>query len=59
MNVQRAKQILESPKEIEVHYQGVPVWIQNVDETGHTARVYTANEPDDEKVIPVDQLNEL
>jgi small acid-soluble spore protein H (minor) len=59
MNVQRAKQILESTKEIEVHYNGVSVWIQNVDEAGSTARVYRANKPDDELVIPVEQLQEV
>jgi small acid-soluble spore protein H (minor) len=59
MNTQRAKAIIESPNEIEVHYKGVPVWIQNVDETGSTARVYKANNPDDELVIPVDQLEEV
>jgi small acid-soluble spore protein H (minor) len=59
MNVQRAMQIIESTKEIEVHYNGVPVWIQNVDETGQTARVYTADKPDDEMLVPVTQLDEL
>lgn len=59
MNIQRAKQIIESANEIEVHYKGVPVWIQNVDEAGSTARVYKRSTPDNEIVIPIDQLEEV
>lgn len=32
MDMGRVKQIVDSPKEIEVHYQGEPVWIQVVHE---------------------------
>ncbi|WLD92508.1 H-type small acid-soluble spore protein [Alkalihalobacillus sp. AL-G] len=59
MDAGRAKQILESPKEIMVHYQGNPIWIQQVDEAGHTARVYLKNEPENEMTVNVTQLNEL
>jgi small acid-soluble spore protein H (minor) len=59
VNTGRAKQIVDSPTEIQVHYQGVPVWIQNVNEGDETARVYTRDNPDDEKVVAVAELNEV
>ncbi|OYD09810.1 H-type small acid-soluble spore protein [Paludifilum halophilum] len=59
MDILRAKQILESPNKVDVRYEGVPIWIQNVDEEGETARVYTSANPDDEKVVPVRQLEEF
>lgn len=58
MDVFRAKQIIESPEEIEVLYEGVPVWIQSVDREAETARVYTADEPDREREVPVRLLEE-
>lgn len=58
MNVGRVKQIVESPKEFTVLYQGVPVWIQNVDENSETARVYMREEPEDEMEVPVTELVE-
>ncbi|SFS92751.1 small acid-soluble spore protein H (minor) [Marininema halotolerans] len=58
MNIQRAKQILESTKEIEVRYQNVPVWIQNVNESAQTARVYTGDQPDHEMEVPIQELTE-
>lgn len=59
MDVGRAKQIVESPHEIEVHHQGVPVWIQHLDEGHQTARVYTRENPDHEKVVSVQELVEV
>jgi small acid-soluble spore protein H (minor) len=58
MNIGRAKQIVESPDEIEVHHQGTPVWIQNLNEAEATARVYTREQPDNEKVVSVGELEE-
>jgi small acid-soluble spore protein H (minor) len=58
VNINRAQQIVESAKEIEVLYHGDPVWIQNIDEQEQTARVYTADEPDREMDVPVKELRE-
>ncbi|MGC4377021.1 H-type small acid-soluble spore protein [Fictibacillus sp. Mic-4] len=58
MNTARAQQIIESPKEIEVLYNGTPVWLQSVDEAKETARVYTADQPDNEMDVPVRELVE-
>ncbi|WP_257351240.1 H-type small acid-soluble spore protein [Pseudalkalibacillus decolorationis] len=59
MDTGRAKQILESPREIGVQYNGSPIWIQQVDETANTARVYLKNDPDNEMTVNVTQLDEL
>lgn len=59
MDIGRAKQIVESPKEIEVHHQGVPVWIQHLNEAEETARVYTRENPDQELEVSVRELNEI
>ncbi|MFC0190339.1 H-type small acid-soluble spore protein [Fictibacillus aquaticus] len=58
MNASRAQQIIESTKEIEVLYNGTPVWLQSVDETKQTVRAYTADQPDQEMDIPVGELRE-
>lgn len=58
MNIDRAQQIVDSAKDIEVLYNGKPIWIQNVDERAETARVYTEDEPDDEMSVPVRELQE-
>ncbi|SDW54491.1 small acid-soluble spore protein H (minor) [Marininema mesophilum] len=58
MDIQRAKQIIESPKEIEVRYQNTPVWIQNINESAQTARVYTGDQPDREMEVSVRELTE-
>ncbi|MCF6138399.1 H-type small acid-soluble spore protein [Pseudalkalibacillus berkeleyi] len=59
MNVGRAKQILDSPEEIAVHYKGDPVWIQRVDEAGNTARIYPQREPENEMTVNVTMLEEV
>ncbi|MBA4494820.1 H-type small acid-soluble spore protein [Paenactinomyces guangxiensis] len=58
MDIQRANQIVESPEKIKVTYQGVPVWIQTIDDGNQTARVYPEANPEDEKTVPVRDLQE-
>ncbi|WML46278.1 H-type small acid-soluble spore protein [Neobacillus sp. PS3-40] len=58
MNVGRAKEILESPEIINVTYEGVPVIIQNVEETSKMARIYSRKDPDNERDVPVLNLIE-
>ncbi|MDR6226867.1 H-type small acid-soluble spore protein [Desmospora profundinema] len=58
MDMIRAKQILETPKEVEVHHEGAPIWIQNVDEHAQTARIYPTADPENEKTVPVHELEE-
>lgn len=58
MNVNRAQQILESTKEIEVNYNGSPIWIQNVNPEEGTARVYPRENPEREMTVSIQELQE-
>ncbi|MBS4195649.1 H-type small acid-soluble spore protein [Bacillus sp. FJAT-49870] len=39
MDANRIKQILSSSAEVDVNYQGVPIWIDSLNEDGKTAIV--------------------
>lgn len=58
MNKQRAQQIAASPVMANVTYNGVQIYIQNVDEANETARIYPLNEPNNEQEVPVSSLME-
>ncbi|HEY9577882.1 MAG TPA: small acid-soluble spore protein H [Pseudobacillus sp.] len=58
MNKQRAKEIADSPVMMNVTYQGVPVYIQHVDEQNETARIYPLDEPEQEQNVSLNNLEE-
>jgi len=58
MNADRAQAIIESTQKINVHLDGIPVWIDNVDRQNHTATVHAENRPNDTRVVPVERLIE-
>lgn len=58
MNNQRAREIMESPETINVTYNGEMIYIQNVDDTNDTARVYPLNNPEAEQDVPLRMLKE-
>ncbi|OIJ20358.1 small, acid-soluble spore protein, H family [Anaerobacillus alkalidiazotrophicus] len=58
MNANRAQQILESSKDIEVKHNGASIWIQNVNSQEGTARVYPRENPDQEMTVHVQELQE-
>lgn len=58
MDINRAKEISVSPVMEDVEYNGVPVYIQHVDETLETARIYPLDDPDQEIVVPVRSITE-
>lgn len=58
MNVNRAKQILESSQDIEVQHNGMSIWIQNVNPEEGTARVYNRQNPENEMTVNVQELQE-
>ncbi|WJE51094.1 small acid-soluble spore protein H [Bacillus cereus] len=58
MNKQRAQEIAASPIMANVTYNGVPIYIQNVDENNETARIYPLNKPQNEQEIPLSNLIE-
>lgn len=58
MNNKRAREIMESPETINVTYNGEMIYIQNVDDTNDTARVYPLNNPEAEQDVPLRMLKE-
>ncbi|NGQ96148.1 small acid-soluble spore protein H [Brevibacillus sp. SYP-B805] len=58
MNTQRAKEIAASPVMANVTYEGVPIYIQHVDEKNETARIYPLDQPANEQTVPVSSLQE-
>ncbi|WP_100331234.1 H-type small acid-soluble spore protein [Bacillus xiapuensis] len=58
MNIQRAKEISALPEMVHVTHNGVPVYIQRVDEDTKTARVYPLYQPDREQTVPLNSLTE-
>lgn len=58
MNVQRAQEIAVSPVLANVMYNGVPIYIQHVDASNGTARVYPLDEPENEQEVALGNLIE-
>ncbi|MBB3112646.1 small acid-soluble spore protein H (minor) [Paenibacillus phyllosphaerae] len=58
MITQRAKEIAASPTMANVTLNGIPVFIQHVDEQSETARVYPLDQPEAEETVPLRQLIE-
>lgn len=58
MNKQRAMEIADSPVMANVTCDGVPVYIQHVDESNETARIYPLDQPDSEQDVPLNSLTE-
>ncbi|MEI4828171.1 small acid-soluble spore protein H [Bacillus sp. FJAT-53711] len=58
MNKQRAQEIATSPVMANVTYNGVQIYIQNVDENNETARIYPLDQPNNEQEVPVSSLTE-
>ncbi|MGG1675784.1 H-type small acid-soluble spore protein [Neobacillus sp. NRS-1170] len=58
MNVGRAKEIADSADMINVTYEGTQVIIQHVDETTKMARIYSRQDPENEREVPVLNLIE-
>ncbi|MFS0644850.1 H-type small acid-soluble spore protein [Siminovitchia sp. 179-K 8D1 HS] len=58
MNIIRAKEIASLPDMAKVTLNGVPVYIQHVDEKNETARVFPIDEPQNERTVSIRQLQE-
>lgn len=56
MEMERAREILNSIKTVEVFYEGTAIWIENLNPANQTADVRTLAGP---KTVPVSQLIEL
>ncbi|GIP30141.1 small, acid-soluble spore protein H [Paenibacillus sp. J23TS9] len=58
MNVQRAQEITSSPVMANVLCDGIPIYIQHVNEQSETARIYALNKPEEEREVPLYSLTE-
>ncbi|MFD1039304.1 H-type small acid-soluble spore protein [Virgibacillus byunsanensis] len=58
MDSQRAQQIIESPTMINVNYNGIPVYIQEVHSSDKTATIFPLDEMDHEQKVELDGLVE-
>ena len=58
MNKQRAQEIASSPVMANVTYNGVPIYIQHVDDANETARIYPLGQPDNEEEVSLNSLLE-
>lgn len=58
MNKQRAAEIASSPVMANVSLNGVPIYIQHVDEKNETARIYPLGQPKNEQEVPLNSLIE-
>lgn len=58
MNILRAKEIASMPDMAKVTLNGVPVYIQHVDEENETARVFPLHEPQKEQSVSIRELKE-
>ena len=58
MNTQRAKEIAASPVMANVTYNGVSIYIEQVDEENGTATIYPLDEPENKQKVSVSSLKE-
>ncbi|WP_174732410.1 H-type small acid-soluble spore protein [Mesobacillus harenae] len=58
MELNRVKEILTSNKEIPVHFHGVPIWIEDVDETSSMATVHSRGSHEEKQLVSIDALTE-
>jgi small acid-soluble spore protein, H-type len=58
LDINRAKEIAASPIMADVRFNGVPVYIQHVDDANETARIYPLDQPDQETSVAVRSLSE-
>lgn len=58
MNINRAKEIADSPVMANVTYNGAQIYIQNVNEEANTARIYPLDNPQNEQNVSLNQLIE-
>ena len=59
MNTQRAKEISTSPVMAHVTCNGVPIYIQHVNENNDTARIYPLGQPEKEQEVAISNLEEF
>jgi small acid-soluble spore protein H (minor) len=58
MDARRVKQIISSSADIEVRYNGVSVWIDQLHEDGRTATVHLRGPLEERSTVEIHELTE-
>lgn len=58
VELKRAKQILSSPADIDVIYNGTSIWIDDINENDQTATVHLRGPLEERTTVPVAELEE-
>lgn len=58
MDYQRAQEIVASPSEFEVSYNGVSIWIDKVHDDGKTATVHLRQSLEERSEVAISELKE-
>jgi len=58
LEFQRAKEIVASPSEFEVSYNGVSVWIDKIHDDGKTATVHLRRSLEERSEVDISELKE-
>lgn len=59
MNIQRIKEIIQSDAMIQVSYNGIPVYIEEIDEQNNTAKVFPLDNMKHVQFVDIDGLHEV
>lgn len=59
MDANRVKQILSSPADINVMYNGVAVWIDRLNEDERTATVHLRGPLEERTIVEINELEEV
>ncbi|MDM5249683.1 MULTISPECIES: H-type small acid-soluble spore protein [unclassified Lysinibacillus] len=58
MDLERAQEIVASPKEYEVSYNGVSIWIDKLHDDGKTATVHLRRSLEERSEVDIGELKE-
>lgn len=58
MDNKRAKEIVSSPVMVNVTYDGIPVYIESVNQGNNTAKIHFLNQPNSSQEVSITNLVE-
>lgn len=58
MKIDRAREIIDLPYLVNVHFHGIPVYLQEINSNEKTAIVFPLDNMEHEESVKLDQLNE-
>mgnify|MGYP001426005007 CR=1 FL=1 len=59
MDSERVKEILQSTAMVQVGYNGIPVYIEEIDEVNKTAKVFPLDNMDHVQYVDIEGLHEI